>query len=333
MITPDATRIVSFGEGLIDFFPDKTGAPLREASAFEPRLGGAPVNLAYGVAQLGGRAAMVSKLGDDEFGHLLVARLAAVGVNTRGVAMTRAARTGITFVQIAADGERSFLFYRFRSAEKTLTPDDIDLDVVRASGVVHAGTNLLMEPGSRAATLLVMEEARRAGALMSLDANLRLHLWPDPDAITPTVMDAIGRADLLKVNEEELAYLFGDRTPAEAFRDVLAPMGVRALIATTGAAGATVVTDAALAHVPAPAITAIDTTGAGDAFLAALLVCLTRLGRGEGSWRDRLQTLSEGRWRAALTIANGVASQVCTAMGATTAIPSGDAIDWSPLAQ
>ncbi|MEL6178474.1 MAG: PfkB family carbohydrate kinase, partial [Myxococcota bacterium] len=95
--------------------------------------------------------------------------------------------------------------------------------------------------------------------------------------------------------------------------------------------GASVVTQTVDLHVPAPKVQAIDTTGAGDAFLAALLRSLALIGRGSLSWGARLDTLPQAQWQAALTIANSVAAQVCTQLGATTGLPHADSIDWSRL--
>ena len=326
-------RIVSFGEGLVDFFPTSAGIPMRASETFRREVGGAPVNLAFGAARLGGRVAMISKFGQDEFGFFLREQLANAGVNVDGIQHSPEARTGITFVQTGAHGERSFLFYRAFSAELTFCPEDVinARQVIRDSGIVHSGTNLLMHPEPRKATLALIQEARTAGALISLDANLRLHLWKDKTAILPAVMDAISRVDLLKVNEDEHAFLFGDLSSTEAFREILHPLGVSALISTEGQLGSRVITPSVNLHVPADDVDAVDTTGAGDAFLATLLVCLSRIGSGDLAWPERLKTLDTTQWSGSLKLSNKIAGMVCASFGAVTGVPHGADVDWETL--
>lgn len=311
--------VLSFGEALIDFLPGTTGCALRDVETFRRCLGGAPANLALGVARLGGTSALVAKLGDDEFGHYLTETLQAGGVDVRGVVHTREARTGLAFVELGPTGERRFLFYRHPSADMTIGPGDVDVEVVASARVTHAGTNLLIRDANRDATHLCLETARRAGRATSLDLNLRFHQWPDHDAIAPTVRATLPLVDLVKANDEELAFLCPGKSAQTAFAEDFAPWGVKALVVTRGSEGAEVVTGRGGLAVDAPAVNAVDTTGAGDGFLAGLLRVLTR--GGDVVW-------GEVDWARALRVGNRVGSQVCTAYGATSAVPHERDIDW-----
>lgn len=124
--------IVSFGEMLIDFVPTVAGVSLVEAPAFVKAAGGAPANVAIAAARLGGTAAFVGKLGDDEFGHMLAGILKDNGVATNGICFDREARTALAFVTLRADGEREFMFYRNPSADMLLTPQELNLDLIRS---------------------------------------------------------------------------------------------------------------------------------------------------------------------------------------------------------
>lgn len=124
--------IVSFGEMLIDFVPTVSGVSLAEAPGFLKAPGGAPANVAIAVSRLGGKAAFVGKLGDDEFGHMLAGILKENHVRADGINFDKGARTALAFVTLRADGEREFMFYRNPSADMLLTPEDLNLELIRS---------------------------------------------------------------------------------------------------------------------------------------------------------------------------------------------------------
>lgn len=124
--------IVSFGEMLIDFVPTVSGVSLAEAPGFLKAPGGAPANVAIAVSRLGGRAAFVGKLGEDEFGRMLEGIVKENGVSAAGIRFDQGARTALAFVTLRADGEREFMFYRNPSADMLLKPEELDLDLIRS---------------------------------------------------------------------------------------------------------------------------------------------------------------------------------------------------------
>ncbi|RID47495.1 hypothetical protein BRARA_I04083 [Brassica rapa] len=130
--TGEKSLIVSFGEMLIDFVPTVSGVSLAEAPGFIKAPGGAPANVAIAVSRLGGRAAFVGKLGDDEFGHMLAGILKQNGVSAEGINFDTGARTALAFVTLRSDGEREFMFYRNPSADMLLRPDELNLDLIKS---------------------------------------------------------------------------------------------------------------------------------------------------------------------------------------------------------
>ena len=114
------TRVLSYGEALVDFLPDRAGVPLREVSSFRKTVGGAPANVAVGLARLGCDVALLGKVGADEFGHYLLEELTREGVDVGAMQQTTQAKTGITFISLTAEGDRSFLFFREPSADMTV---------------------------------------------------------------------------------------------------------------------------------------------------------------------------------------------------------------------
>src|SRR4051812_48532486 len=109
-------EIICLGEALIDFVADVAGLRLAECPRFPKAAGGAPANVAAGVARLGGSAGFVGRVGDEPFGRFLQQTLADCGVDTSAMVFDRGARTGLAFVSLLADGERDFVFYRHPSA-------------------------------------------------------------------------------------------------------------------------------------------------------------------------------------------------------------------------
>lgn len=124
--------IVSFGEMLIDFVPTVSGVSLAEAPGFLKAPGGAPANVAIAITRLGGKAAFVGKLGDDEFGHMLAGILKENKVSTEGINFDKGARTALAFVTLRSDGEREFMFYRNPSADMLLKPEELNLNLIKS---------------------------------------------------------------------------------------------------------------------------------------------------------------------------------------------------------
>ena len=131
----DKSLIVSFGEMLIDFVPTVSGVSLAEAPGFVKAPGGAPANVAIAVTRLGGKAAFVGKLGDDEFGNMLAGILKENGVIATGISFDTGA-TALVFVTLRADGEREFMFYRNPSADMLLRPEELNLELIRSVSAI-----------------------------------------------------------------------------------------------------------------------------------------------------------------------------------------------------
>lgn len=312
-----------YGEALVDFLPARPGR-LREVEAFTRVSGGAPANVALGCARLGCVSGLLGKVGEDEFGWFLHDTLREAGVRVEGLLRTREAKTGIAFVALDASGDRSFMFYREPSADMTVRAGELDLSLYGRAEIAVFGSNLLCAPTAREATLEALAAAEAAGCLLVVDPNVRLHIWPSPDEARAQVEPLVARADVLKLNEEELGFLAGASTDAAA-RALLARLPrCLALVVTRAAQGAAVFTRRHEVAVPAPSIEVVDTTGAGDGALAALVAGLCALRRQRSARRARalVLALSAQDWHDLLTIACASGTRVCTALGATTAQPT-----------
>lgn len=268
-------KIVCFGEALVDFLAGPAPAP-GEARVFRQFAGGAPANAAVAVARQGGACAFVGMLGGDMFGDFLFDSLQGAGVDTRHVRRTSDAPTALAFVSLDADGDRSFSFYRPPAADLLFSQDDFDDACFADAGVFHVCSNSLTEPAIAAATLAGMRRARAAGALASLDLNLRPALWTDGRASLPVLWEAVESADLVKLSREELDFLREQGRLSDA--DVVARVlrHARLLLLTHGGGPVAWHTRGGSGQVTPPQVRAVDTTAAGDAFIGGLLAHLQR---------------------------------------------------------
>ncbi|BAT90839.1 hypothetical protein VIGAN_06212800 [Vigna angularis var. angularis] len=305
--------VVSFGEMLIDFVPTVSGVSLAEAPGFLKAPGGAPANVAIAVARLGGKAAFIGKLGDDEFGHMLAGILKENDVRSDGINFDKSARTALAFVTLRTDGEREFMFYRNPSADMLLTPEDLNLELIRSAKVFHYGSiSLIVEP-CRSAHLKAMEVAREAGCLLSYDPNLRLPLWPSPEEARQQILSIWEKADVIKVSDVELEFLTGsDKIDDESALSLWHP-NLKLLLVTLGEHGSRYYTKSFHGSVGAFHVNTVDTTGAGDSFVGALLCKIVD---------DQSILEDEAKLREVLKFANACGAITTTKKGAIPALPT-----------
>ncbi|RZR95829.1 hypothetical protein BHM03_00024725 [Ensete ventricosum] len=323
--------IVSFGEMLIDFVPTVSGVSLAEAPGFIKAPGGAPAN----VARIGGRAAFVGKLGDDEFGRMLAGILRDNGVDDSGVSFDTGARTALAFVTLRSDGEREFMFYRNPSADMLLTEGELNLDVIKSvspisislsirravmtlasppqAAVFHYGSISLITEPCRSAHLKAMEVAREAGALLSYDPNLRLPLWPSAEEAREQILSIWDQADIIKVSDVELEFLTGQESVEDDVVLTLWRPAFKLLVVTLGEKGCKYYTKDFRGSLEGYAVDTVDTTGAGDAFVGAMLRKIVA---------DQTVLQVEGKLREVLKFANACGAITTTEKGAIPALPT-----------
>ncbi|MFC7371668.1 aminoimidazole riboside kinase [Fictibacillus iocasae] len=301
--------VISLGEALIDFIP------LDEQNiTYQKSPGGAPANVAVGLARLGLRSVFLGKVGDDVLGNFLIETLHTYGVNTAHIYKTKETRTGAVFVTLAANGERSFDFYIDPSADRFLEAGEIDESLFQQHKILHFGSISLISEPSKSATETAVQYAKKNGMLVSYDPNLRLSLWESPEKAKKAIIDMLPNADIVKISDEELTFL----TEEEEFPAALKKMEayeIPLLLVTFGENGSYCITKNGHVHVPAMKVDAVDTTGAGDAFVSGMLYQLNRY---EGELADiSLETAAEMARFA--SVSGGLAASV---KGAMTALPT-----------
>ncbi|MGI9232098.1 MAG: carbohydrate kinase family protein [Woeseiaceae bacterium] len=262
--------LLCFGEALIDFlhtdFADVDGLKLANFRQFP---GGAPANVAVAFARLGGEARFAGQVGGDIFGRFLEDALAHYGVNTQFLHKHSAAKTALAFVSLDSDGDRSFSFYRDRTADLLFSLDQVDDDWFINHPVFHVCSNTLTNAEIATVTMHALDRAARAGSLISFDANLRPSLWP-AGVVDRSRCDAVVRSsDFIKFAREEIEFM-ADGDTDRYLADLLAGKP-RLVVVTDGANPVVFFTAEYRGRVEIPNVDVVDTTAAGDAFTAAIL--------------------------------------------------------------
>lgn len=303
--------VLCFGEALVDLLPDRRGR-LRSCERFDVHSGGAPSNVAVGLARLGLKVAFRGVVGDDELGHLLDRKLAAEGIDRR-FRFTAEARTGIWFIALDEKGERTFFSPTgTESADKLLAPADADPALIAEARWLHCGSSSHVRRAGQEALRTAVAAAAQVGTWVSFDPNVRLHLWRDLGELRALCADVLPRVHLAKLSEDETEVCIGERDPARAAAK-LCDLGVTIACVTLGARGALVRRGREVLQIAAPAVDVVDTTGAGDGFVAGTL---SRLAVAGAPGEIPLEALEQ-----AAIFGCRVGSRVCTALGAVAGLP------------
>ena len=256
--------VTAIGELLIDF--TCTGQNSQGYPVMEAHPGGAPANFLATLAKLGASTALLGKVGDDSFGHLLSNTLEQAGVSTNGLIFDPSAFTTLAFVTLDHAGERSFSFARKPGADTQLHFEELDLTLIEQAKVFHFGTLSLTHDPARSATRKAVEYARKLGKLITFDPNLRLPLWESAEDAKREMLWGLSQADVVKLSDDEAEFLFG-LDPQESAAHIRACYGVKLVFVTCGAKGCWFENGLARGDVAAPSgIDVADTTGAGDIF-------------------------------------------------------------------
>ncbi|AGN00733.1 sugar kinase, ribokinase [Salinarchaeum sp. Harcht-Bsk1] len=306
------------GETLIDFVPE-TAEPLAAVERFDRRAGGAPANVAVGLARLGRTPQFWTRVGADPFGDFLADRLAEEGIPERFVERDDEAATTLAFVSGADEGPR-FSFYRDGTADTRLQDGTVPDEALDSSPLVHAGGVALADEPARSATLDLLDRATAADCTVSFDPNVRPELWANDAELATICGWAIEETDVLIATPDELETLGYEGDDPETLASAAAEDGPHTVVLTMGEVGALALATGDAPWGPATerhegyAIDAVDDTGAGDAFSAGLIDALDRVTR-----RDDPSTASLGD---ALAFANAVAAMSTTERGAMEALPT-----------
>ncbi|ABR75179.1 aminoimidazole riboside kinase [Actinobacillus succinogenes] len=298
-----ANKIWVLGDAVVDLIPDGERHYLKCA-------GGAPANVAVGVARLGVPSAFIGRVGKDPLGEFMQQTLKAENVNTDFMYLDPDHRTSTVVVGLD-NGERSFTFMVNPSADQFLT--DSDLPPFQAGEWLHCCSIALINEPTRTATFAAMKNIKAAGGKVSFDPNLRESLWQSQAEMIDVVMQAVALADVLKFSEEELTLLTRTDSLEKSFEKLTALYPEKLIIVTMGKDGALFHLNGQREIVSGKALKPMDTTGAGDAFVGGLLAGL--------ALRPDWQTNTE-KLKTIIRQANACGALACTAKGAMSALPN-----------
>ena len=265
-------QILCLGEVLVDMLGQQVEQNGEHIKIFRPFAGGAPANVAVAVSKLGGSSALISKVGNDSFGKMLVSTLKSYEVDTRFIA-TSEGKTALAFVDLDESGERTFDFYVENAAHKDITDADVSGVPLTSQTLVHLCSGSFSTPQLRASSASLIQRAKSSDTLKCMDINYRPGFWQNPEQAPEIIDNAASQMDIIKASQEEMDALYG--TDASHIVQQWQDAGVSLILLTDGAQPVSYLSATSSGKFDVPATTVKDTTAAGDAFIGGLLCQLS----------------------------------------------------------
>lgn len=305
-------KILCIGEALMDMICTDKGKTLTEGNNFLKKTGGAPTNVAAAIAALGGKVSLAAKVGNDPFGQQLIDEMNSFGVDTKLMLKDSNHFTTLAFVSLMEDGERDFVFSR--GADGELSEADIEQINLDEIAIIHFGSATGFLPGPlQSAYKSLLKKALAKNIFISFDPNYRHLLFKKN---TQTFIDQswyfLNHCNFFKVSDEEAMLLTATDT-LEAATNALLEKTTAVFTITLGKDGTLLGYNKATAVVESIPVKPVDTTGAGDAFVGAVLFQLSMISK------DEIIGLSKLQWQHLIANANKAGARTCEYMGAMEA--------------
>lgn len=306
-------KIITIGEPIVDFISTESGLSLVDANLYQRSVGGCPANIAVGLARLGCSVGVIGKIGSDKFGAFIKKCLINEGIDTQLLQEDPQAPTAIAFAALNDNNKPEFLFCRRNSAGNYIFAKDIDEKYfVDADFFMFSSLSLISE-SSREATFTAVKYAQNNGVLVAFDPQIRIGLWPTPELARELVLEGLSYANLMKANDDEVLFMSGVES-VEAGSEKIWSENLKLMVITLGSKGCWYKTRAFSEKTDGINVATVDTTGAGDSFMAGLLYNLQKYG-----WPD--VELSKNDWTQIITFANAAAALTTTKRGVFPALP------------
>ena len=303
--------VTALGELLVDF--TMNGMSAQQNQLFEANPGGAPCNVLAMLQKLGRKTAFIGKVGNDSFGKMLKDTVNRLGINTENLLMDDKVPTTLAFVHTASDGDRSFSFYRNPGADMMLRAEEVSTGLIADSKIFHFGSLSMTDQIAEEATKTAVEAAKNAGALISFDPNLRPPLWDSLDRAKEKIQYGLEQCDILKISDDEIEFLTGTDDIDEGIEQIRKKYDIRLVCATMGKRGSKAYyQDIRTECATFLGVKTIETTGAGDTFMACVLDAVLRIG---------LDSLDDRSLFEMLEFANAASSIITTRKGALKVMP------------
>jgi fructokinase len=265
-------QILAIGEILVDFIVGDGATSLEAAETFVARSGGAPANASVALARLGLASAFCGVVGDDQFGSRLKSQLTAEGVDTSRLRQSNEAATTLAFAWKDPGGDGHF--WLLRGADARLSEADANAAGVAALGALVVGSVALSAQPARCAIERAVDLARQFGVPVVFDVNLRPTLWSDLDSARPACEQVAQYSTLVKLSLDDAQGLYGSKVTPDAAIETMLSLGAGVVVLTDGERGCWFSSGSPATFVPAFRVEAVEPTGAGDAFTAAIIARL-----------------------------------------------------------
>ena len=314
--------VVALGELLIDMTDN--GISEQGNTLFEANPGGAPCNVLSMLCRLNHKVSFMGKVGDDIFGHRLKKTLDEVGIDSSNLCIDKDVRTTLAFVETLADGDRKFSFYRNPGADMMLGVSDLNEEAIKNTRIFHFGTLSMTHDEVREATKYAVKLAKEHGATISFDPNIRELLWDNLEDARVQVKFGLENCDILKISDNEIQWFTGLEDFTEGVNRIWEDYKIPLILVSMGKAGSRAYY---LGKEGEPLMVeqagfiqkgTIETTGAGDTFMACVLHNILEKGLINRSREELLDMLR---------FANAAASIITTRRGALRVMPTVDEIE------
>ena len=302
--------ILVYGDAFIDYIANDT-----TNTSFTKFLGGATINVAAGISRIGAPSALITITGDDETSAFVRTEIQQEGVNLDYAVLVPEKRASGVYVHLTENCERIFKDYIDETPDLQVTAQQLNEEAFKRASVFNCCSGTMFHPTALETTRMAVEMAKKNGAIIAIDANIRPLRWSSEKYCRETVASFFQDANILKLTDEELFFLT-ETNSIEAGLEALKPLNLQIVLVTVGANGAYAVLNGDVIHVPVEQVVPVDTTGAGDAFMAGVLRYVHYNG---------LPTTKESLFDC-VAFGNKLGALAATKAGALTALPRYDEI-------
>lgn len=305
MDTTSKKHVLIYGDAFVDYIADDD-----TNTRFTNFLGGATVNVAAGISRLGACSSFITVTGDDETSAFVRNELTMEGVDLSYASIISEKRVSGVYVHLTENNDRVFYKYVDETPDIQVKFSDINKDAFIHASLFHFCSGTLFHPAARKTTKEIVATIKKRKILLSFDANIRPLRWENEAICRETIISFFSEVDLLKLTEEELFFLTKTETLREGIHE-LKRYSIPTVLITVGEGGSYMIRNGETMHVPVRKVEPVDTTGAGDAFMAGVLRQIHLNG----------VPSTTNEWKEYISFGNKLGAICATKFGALSALP------------
>ncbi|WP_153730455.1 carbohydrate kinase family protein [Sporosarcina obsidiansis] len=305
------THVLIYGDVFVDYIAsDETN------TKFNTFLGGATVNVAAGISRLGANSMLITVIGTDSTSEFVRKQLQQEGVDLSYAVHIPEKKVNGVYVHLTSEHDRVFAKYVDETPTIQVQPTDLQEEAFRHASILHICSGTMFQPTALETTKRAVQLAKKTETLLSFDPNIRPLRWKSEEICRETILPFLNHTDLLKLTEEELYFLLQADEMEEALAK-LAAFQVPVVMITMGEQGTLAIVDGVRQHVKVDPIDPVDTTGAGDAFIAGVLRGIQLNGKPN----------SAEEWLELIAFGNKMGALCAMKSGALSALPRADELE------